>query len=279
MTPIHLSRAARRAFPYMLFPLLAACGSVEIPDRARDEDWIKDLAVQRKDQAVKRAETETIFGFPAKDFLMIRCAMIFQNQKPQVSTSNEGSVMTYEVRASGSAFGTAVSVGDGYFLTAAHVLSGTGGWLVAFEPKPRAVRYRLVWSGKNDDCDLALIHAEVRTPALPLSSPERLESGQKLISFGFGKGRPAVVAGELISVRPLRREGDEFHDVAHSAPLEPGDSGGALVKSNGVLIGIHSRVDAQWFEILGRGWFRSRTHATLPDTEWLARMIEEDRKR
>ncbi len=265
---------------WLVFPCLISCGSIKVSKDMPPTDWLNGVSSAEKIVAKERVKDRKIHGVPAKDFLMVHSAVVSNGGKPTVRNRLRGKVVSVDVDVPPSGYGSAVSLGDGYFLTAAHVPSDRGGWLTAWERGPKAVakRYRVVWKGEGD-CDLALLHAGVDAPPLSWAVPSELGKGQAVQSFGYGNGRPTATGGRLIAVEQRYATAGAFYQVTHSVPLEQGDSGGPLVTSEGKLCGIQSRVDYGWLKVMGRAWVRSRSNAMLPEKAWIDRLIEKDRQR
>lgn len=265
---------------WLAFLPLLSCGSIKVSKDMPPADWLNGVSSAGKVIATERVKDRRIQGVPVKEFLMVHSAVVSNGAKPTVRNRLRGNVVSVEVDVPPSGYGSAVSLGDGYFLTAAHVPSDRGGWLTAWERGPKAVakRYRVVWKG-DGDCDLALLHAAVDSPPLPWAVPSEIRKGQAVQSFGYGNGKPTATGGSLIAMQPRRGSAGIFYQVTHSVPLEQGDSGGPLVTPEGKLCGIQSRVDYGWLKLFDRAWVRSQSNAMLPEKAWIDRLIEEDRRR
>jgi S1-C subfamily serine protease len=135
---------------------------------------------------------------------------------------------------------------DGYALTNDHVVAA-GPDLEAVLPDGRALRARLV--GRDPATDLALVH--VAGSALPFA---RLEAGraprpgQLAVAIGNPLGFESTVTAGIVSAtgRSLRGTHGRLIDsvIQHTAPLNPGNSGGPLVDSTGAVIGVNTAIIA-----------------------------------
>lgn len=212
---------------------------------------------------------------------MLRGALVSSGPKPAIEYQIAGRKLSFQIKVSPSSYGSAASLGDGYFLTAAHVLTPRQSWMTSWQVGSGLVseRFRIVWKSDEPDCDLALLHVPVRSPGLPLASPADLRPGQPLFSFGFGNGAPRAAGGKLISYEAREGGRGDYIHVVHGSPIEQGDSGGAVVTADGKLAGIQSRVEYHWRGAFGKAWVRSRSFAQLPDATWITTLIAEDRKR
>ena len=135
---------------------------------------------------------------------------------------------------------------DGYLLTNSHVVRGAR-QLEATLTDGRRLAARTV--GDDPATDLALV--QVQASGLPwaelaASGPPR--PGQLAVAIGNPLGFQSTVSAGVVSAlgRSLRgRDGRLIDDVIqHTAPLNPGSSGGPLVDSRGFVIGINTAIIA-----------------------------------
>jgi S1-C subfamily serine protease len=135
---------------------------------------------------------------------------------------------------------------DGYILTNAHVVAG-GARFEATLKDGSHVRAEPVGTDPADD--LALVRAEGSGfPYATLGDSSRLHPGQLVIAIGNPFGFQSTVSTGVVSAlgRALRsREGRLIENVIqHTAPLNPGNSGGPLVDSSGHVVGINTAIIA-----------------------------------
>jgi S1-C subfamily serine protease len=135
---------------------------------------------------------------------------------------------------------------DGYILTNHHVVQGAK-TLTVVVPDGSDLSTRVI--GVDPPTDLAVIRAE--SSGLPYASfadSSQLRVGQLVIALGNPFGFPSTVSTGVISSlgRSLRsREGRLIDNIIqHTAPLNPGNSGGPLVDSRGRIIGINTAIIA-----------------------------------
>jgi S1-C subfamily serine protease len=148
-----------------------------------------------------------------------------------------------EVQGSGS--GVAITP-DGYILTNSHVVQSATRLRVALTDG-RSVEASIV--GQDPATDLALIHAHgagVTHAALAGDNGARV--GQLVIAMGNPLGFHASVSTGVISAlgRALRSQQGRLIEsvIQHSAPLNPGNSGGPLLDSHGKIVGINTAIIA-----------------------------------
>ncbi len=133
---------------------------------------------------------------------------------------------------------------DGYILTNAHVVADLKTLRVGLADGRRTTATRV---GTDPITDLAVVRAAaVDLPYAELGDSARLRVGQLVIAIGNPLGFDATVSTGVLSAlaRAWRsREGRLLEPILqHTAPLNPGNSGGPLVDSRGRVVGINTAV-------------------------------------
>ncbi|HET8700234.1 MAG TPA: trypsin-like peptidase domain-containing protein [Nitrococcus sp.] len=135
---------------------------------------------------------------------------------------------------------------DGYVLTNSHVVHGARRLVISFIDG-RHTEAMLV--GEDPATDLALIRSQASgLPFAALEPAALMRVGQLVIAIGNPFGFESTVSTGVVSAhgRALRGYDGRLIDnvIQHTAPLNPGNSGGPLVDSRGKVIGINTAIIA-----------------------------------
>jgi len=132
---------------------------------------------------------------------------------------------------------------DGYILTNDHVINSANTLKVKLTDGT-GISATLI--GTDPATDLAVIASYL--PSSTLGSSDRLRVGQLVIAMGNPFGFQSTVSTGVVSAlgRALRSTRGRLIEniIQHTAPLNPGNSGGPLVDSAGRVVGINTAIIA-----------------------------------
>jgi serine protease Do len=142
------------------------------------------------------------------------------------------------------ALGSGVIVrADGYILTNDHVVNGAQDIKVDLTNR-RTYSAKLV--GTDPPTDLAVLKISAGDlPTLPLGDSDKVRVGDVVLAVGNPLGIGETVTNGIISAKGRATETGtgSFQDFLQTdAPINKGNSGGALVNTRGELIGINSQI-------------------------------------
>jgi Do/DeqQ family serine protease len=133
---------------------------------------------------------------------------------------------------------------DGHILTNHHVVDGAQDITVELGNSRRTYPAKLV--GSDAPSDLAVLKIDATgLPVLPLGDSDKVRVGDVCLAVGNPLGVGESVTNGIISAKG-RQTGistGSFEDFLQTdAPINQGNSGGALVNTRGELIGINSQI-------------------------------------
>ncbi|HUR33460.1 MAG TPA: DegQ family serine endoprotease [Vicinamibacterales bacterium] len=148
-----------------------------------------------------------------------------------------------------------VVTADGYILTNNHVIDSADEIRVEFNDG-RSFKATLV--GADKPSDLALLKIEqTGLPTLPLGNSDGVQVGDVVLAVGNPLGIGQTVTMGIVSAKGRSTgSGDGSYEdfLQTDAPINHGNSGGALVNMKGELVGINSQIVSQSDGNIGIGF-------------------------
>ena len=190
-------------------------------------------------------------GFGPGDDMLRR---FFGDPFDQGQRSPEPPAMPRMPRQRGLGSGVVISR-DGYILTNNHVIDGADSITVEFADG-RTLNATLVGTDKPSDVALLKVKGDA-FPALTLGNSDAVKVGDVVLAIGNPLGVGQTVTMGIISAKGRATgTGDGGYEdfLQTDAPINHGNSGGALVNTSGELIGINSQILSNTGENIGIGF-------------------------
>ncbi|MCF0208551.1 MAG: Do family serine endopeptidase [Bacteroidaceae bacterium] len=152
----------------------------------------------------------------------------------------------------GAGSGVIISA-DGYIVTNNHVVAGADELTVTMNDNKE---YSAKIIGTDETTDLALIKINAKNlPAIKIADSDKLKVGQWVLAVGNPLGLNNTVTAGIVSAkaRSLGANGVESF-IQTDAAINAGNSGGALVNTNGDLVGINAMLYSQTGSYSGYGF-------------------------
>ena len=197
-----------------------------------------------------KIQTVEVESDPFEDFFSDPFGGFFgRGQRGQGGTHKQ-KVQTPKKTATGS--GVIISP-DGYIVTNNHVVDGADELTVTLSDS-KEYSARII--GADKTTDLALIKIDGKNlPAIRIANSDNVKVGEWVLAIGNPLGLNNTVTAGIISAkaRTLRANGVESF-IQTDAAINAGNSGGALVNTNGELIGINAMLYSQTGSYSGYGF-------------------------
>jgi serine peptidase DegS len=144
--------------------------------------------------------------------------------------------------------------GSGHIVTNYHVIANAGAIRVQLADG-RVAQPRVV--GVDPDTDLAVLKIDLANlPAITFGRSDQLRVGDVVLAIGDPLGLSQTVTHGIVSATARGQLGiTAFEDfIQTDAPINFGNSGGALVDSSGALVGINTAIVAKSLGVEGIGF-------------------------
>ena len=197
-----------------------------------------------------KVQTIEVQSDPFEDFFSDPFGGFFgRGQRGQGGTRKQ-QVQTPKRTATGS--GVIIST-DGYIVTNNHVVDGADELTVSLTD---GKEYSARIIGADKTTDLALIKIDGRNlPAIEIANSDNVKVGEWVLAIGNPLGLNNTVTAGIISAKARTLGANSVESfIQTDAAINAGNSGGALVNTNGQLVGINAMLYSQTGSYSGYGF-------------------------
>ena len=151
----------------------------------------------------------------------------------------------------GAGSGVIISA-DGYIVTNNHVVDGADELMVTLNDN-KEYSARII--GADATTDLALIKIDAKNlPAIVIANSDDVKVGEWVLAVGNPLGLNNTVTAGIVSAKARSMGQGVSSMIQTDAGINQGNSGGALVNTNGALIGINAMIYSQTGSNIGYGF-------------------------
>jgi len=142
---------------------------------------------------------------------------------------------------------------DGHIVTNHHVIANADAIRVVLADE-RVADAKIV--GRDPDTDLAVLRIDLKDlPVVPLGRSDTLHVGDVVLAIGSPVGLSQTVTHGIVSATTRSLGVATFEDfIQTDAPINVGNSGGALIDTSGGLVGINTAIIAKNLGVEGIGF-------------------------
>lgn len=140
---------------------------------------------------------------------------------------------------------------DGYIITNNHVIDGSERISITLNDN-RTLEATIVGTDPKTDIALLKIESDVILPYTTFGDSDTAKIGEWVLAVGNPFNLTSTVTAGIISAKSRDLSGDSSQSfIQTDAAVNPGNSGGALVNTNGELIGINTAITSQTGSYIG----------------------------
>ncbi|MFV0564550.1 MAG: trypsin-like peptidase domain-containing protein [Flavobacteriaceae bacterium] len=140
---------------------------------------------------------------------------------------------------------------DGYIVTNNHVISNSEQLSVTLNNN-KTYEAKIIGTDPNTDIALIKIDADEALPYVTFSDSDQVKIGEWVLAVGNPFNLTSTVTAGIISAKGRDLSGTSAQSFLQTdAAVNPGNSGGALVNTNGELIGINTAISSQTGSYIG----------------------------
>ena len=202
-------------------------------------------------KSVQNAKTQTVeYNDPFEDFFSDPFGGFFGRGQGNNNGTRKRQVQTPKRAAAGS--GVIISA-DGYIVTNNHVVDGADELTVTLNENSKEYSARII--GADKTTDLALIKIDAKDlPAIAIANSDDVKVGEWVLAVGNPLGLNNTVTAGIVSAKARQMGEGVTSMIQTDAAINQGNSGGALVNTNGALIGINAMLASPTGSNIGYGF-------------------------
>ena len=202
-------------------------------------------------KSVQNAKTQTVeYNDPFEDFFSDPFGGFFGRGQGNNNGTRKRQVQTPKRAAAGS--GVIISE-DGYIVTNNHVVDGADELTVTLNENSKEYSARII--GADKTTDLALIKIDAKNlPAIAIANSDDVKVGEWVLAVGNPLGLNNTVTAGIVSAKARQMGEGVTSMIQTDAAINQGNSGGALVNTNGALIGINAMLASPTGSNIGYGF-------------------------
>ena len=140
---------------------------------------------------------------------------------------------------------------DGYIITNNHVIAGSESISITLNDN-KIYNAELIGTDEKTDIALLKVESENELPFITFGDSDAAQIGEWVLAVGNPFNLTSTVTAGIISAKARDLSGRNSQSfIQTDAAVNPGNSGGALVNSNGELVGINTAISSQTGSYIG----------------------------
>lgn len=139
---------------------------------------------------------------------------------------------------------------DGYIVTNNHVVANASQLQVTLNNN-KSYNAEFIGSDPNNDIALLKIKADEKLPYLAFGDSDNTKIGEWVLAVGNPFNLTSTVTAGIVSAKARNLGSMNQSFIQTDAAVNPGNSGGALVNTNGDLVGINTAITSQTGSYVG----------------------------
>ncbi len=140
---------------------------------------------------------------------------------------------------------------DGYIVTNNHVVKDASDLEITLNNK-KTYKAKLIGTDSKMDIALIKIESDVKLPYTAFADSDNVKVGEWVLAIGNPYNLNSTVTAGIVSAKARNLDSNGIQSfIQTDAAVNPGNSGGALVNTNGELIGINTMISSMTGSYVG----------------------------